>query len=208
MEILAEYSHLNGREWIEVHKPTLKIEIEKTIKAVQADRTKKSKEIRMKGKMLLAPKSINAAFVKEFSKTEWKSRRKTYYTCSCAETTSQILRLAPKAQKALIETNGLVAHRSYNQTDFIKDEIAVEVQFGKYSFVPYDIFAKHMGFFAAGEIKVGVEIVPMKVMQAQMSSGPGYYERTIHDIVRQGRGNPAVPLWLIGVAPPSLNLES
>lgn len=35
---------------------------------------------------------------------------------------------------------------SYNQTDFVKDRIAIEVQFGKYSFVAYDLFVKHMAF--------------------------------------------------------------
>jgi len=31
---------------------------------------------------------------------------------------------------------------SYNQTDFVKERIALEVQFGKYSFVAYDLFVK------------------------------------------------------------------
>ena len=33
---------------------------------------------------------------------------------------------------------------SYNQTDFVKEKIAVEVQFGKYAFVAYDMFVKHI----------------------------------------------------------------
>ena len=32
---------------------------------------------------------------------------------------------------------------SYNQTDFVKDRVAVEVQFGKYAFVAHDLFVKH-----------------------------------------------------------------
>jgi hypothetical protein len=39
----------------------------------------------------------------------------------------------------------------------------------------------------------------MKAMQAQMSSGPGYYEGALYDIGRQGRGSPPVPLVLIGI---------
>lgn len=60
---------------------------------------------------------------------------------------------------------------------------------------------KHMAFHVGGQIDVGVEIVPMKAMQAEMSSGPGYYEGALFDIARQGRGVPAVPLVLIGVVP-------
>ena len=41
----------------------------------------------------------------------------------------------------------------------------------------------------------------MKAMQIEMSSGVGYYEGALYDIGRQGRGSPAVPLVLIGIAP-------
>ena len=50
------------------------------------------------------------------------------------------------------------------------------------------------------KIDVGVEILPMKSLQAQMSSGVGYYEGELYNIVRQGRGVPAVPLIIIGIA--------
>ena len=79
--------------------------------------------------------------------------------------------------------------------------MAVEIQFGKYSFIAYDLFVKHMAFYVGDAIDVGVEILPMKSMQEQMSSGPGYYEGALYDVVRQGRGVPAVPLVLIGIAP-------
>ena len=51
------------------------------------------------------------------------------------------------------------------------------------------------------KINVGVEILPMKSLQAQMSSGVGYYEGELYNVVRQGRGVPAVPLVIIGIAP-------
>lgn len=50
-------------------------------------------------------------------------------------------------------------------------------------------------------IDVGVEILPMKELQAQMSSGVAYYEGELYNLIREGRGVPAVPLILIGVAP-------
>jgi Restriction endonuclease BglII. len=90
---------------------------------------------------------------------------------------------------------------SYNQTDFVKDRVAVEVQFGKYSFVAYDLFVKHLAFYVGDHIDVGVEILPMKSLQAHMSSGVPYYEGEFYNVVRQGRGVPAVPLIIIGIAP-------
>jgi hypothetical protein len=41
----------------------------------------------------------------------------------------------------------------------------------------------------------------MKLLQAQMSSGVAYYEGELYNVVRQGRGVPAVPLVIIGIAP-------
>lgn len=41
----------------------------------------------------------------------------------------------------------------------------------------------------------------MKEMEREMSSGAPYYERDLLNVIRQGRGVPAVPLVLLGVMP-------
>ncbi len=104
-------------------------------------------------------------------------------------------------QKKEIEVAGKRPIFSYNQTDFVKERIAVEVQFGKYSVVAYDLFVKHMAFYIGNVIDVGVEILAMKSLQEEMASGVGYYEGELYNLIREGRGVPAVPLVLIGVAP-------
>jgi hypothetical protein len=104
-------------------------------------------------------------------------------------------------QKAEIENAGLKSIYSYNQTDFVKGRVAVEVQFGKYSFVAYDLFVKHMAFYIGNAIDVGIEILPMKELQEEMSSGVAYYEGELYNLIREGRGVPAVPLVLVGIAP-------
>ena len=101
----------------------------------------------------------------------------------------------------MIESKGLEPIKTYNQTDFVKDRVAVEIQFGKYAFVAHDLFVKHMSFFIADDIDVGIEVVPMKSMEREMSSGVPYYERDLFNLMRQGRGIPAVPIILVGVAP-------
>jgi hypothetical protein len=111
------------------------------------------------------------------------------------------LTLASEEQKKEIEAAGEIAIFSYNQTDFVKERVAVEVQFGKYSFVAYDLFVKHLAFYIGDHIDVGIEILPMKSLQSQMSSGIAYYEGELYNVVRQGRGIPAVPLVIIGIAP-------
>jgi len=41
----------------------------------------------------------------------------------------------------------------------------------------------------------------MKSLQNQMSSGVAYYEGELYNVIRQGRGVPAVPLAIIGIQP-------
>jgi hypothetical protein len=87
------------------------------------------------------------------------------------------------------------------ESRFEKDRVALEVQFGKYAFVAYDLFVKHLAFYVRDEIDVGIEILPMKSLQHHMSSGPAYYEGELYNVIRNGRGVPAVPLVMIGIAP-------
>ena len=77
--------------------------------------------------------------------------------------------------------------------------MAIETQLGAKFSSTYDVLAKSLVLYADDQIDVGVEILPMKSLQTQMSSGVAYYESELYNVVRQGRGVPAVPLVLIGV---------
>jgi hypothetical protein len=203
MRIVQTHSHLNGLEFMMVRKPGLWAEIQSVIGGVDASkfRTKVSREQRMLGKALYAPKELNAAVGTAFAGHEWKESRTSYWVTSDAQLIRKTMNLAPNEQKRAIETAGGEAIFSYNQADFVKDRVAVEVQFGKYAFVAFDLFVKHMAFYVGDVIDLGVEVLPMKELQREMSSGPGYYEGELYNLVRQGRGNPPVPLVLVGVAP-------
>ena len=203
MRLAEHYSHLNGLEYLQVHKPTLWQEIQNAVAAVDASKlkTKVSSEKTKLGKKLYAPVQMNKKLEEEFKKLGWAESRNSYWVTKDASLIRRTIGLSPADQKKEIEAAGENAHFSYNQTDFVKDRIAVEVQFGKYAFVAYDLFVKHMAFFVADAIDLGIEILPMKELQSEMSSGPGYYESALYDLIRQGRGAPAVPLVLIGVAP-------
>jgi hypothetical protein len=65
----------------------------------------------------------------------------------------------------------------------------------------HTVFANHLAGFLADALDVGVEILPMEELQAQMSSGVPYYEGELYNLLRQGRSTPAVPLVLVGVVP-------
>ena len=203
MRIVENYSHLNGLEYLLVHKPNLWREIQSVINNVDAEKfkTKVSKEKTMKGKILYSPIGMNAEFKRLLRSKSWQESRVSYWVTKSEKLIRKTLTMTPGEQKKEIEAAGEVPIFSYNQTDFVKDRVAVEVQFGKYSFVAYDLFVKHLAFYVGDYIDVGVEILPMKSLQSHMSSGVPYYEGEFYNVVRQGRGVPAVPLVIIGIAP-------
>jgi hypothetical protein len=203
MRIAETYSHLNGLEFLLVHKPKLWKEIQTVVSAVDAQkcRTKVSKEKTMKGKLLYSPIDMNAGFKLLLRAKNWEESRVSYWVTKSEKLIRKTLTLPPEEQKKEIQDAGEIPIFSYNQTDFVKDRVAVEVQLGKYAFVAYDLFVKHLAFYVGDHIDVGVEILPMKSLQSQMSSGVAYYEGEFYNVVRQGRGVPAVPLILIGIAP-------
>lgn len=203
MKICETYSHLNGLEFLLVHKPRLWKELQTVVKALDAKKckTKVSKEKGMVGKLLYSPIDMNAALDVSLKAKGWKESRVSYWVTKEERLIRKTLTLPPDEQRREIEAAGGDPIFSYNQTDFVKDRVAIEVQFGKYAFVAYDLFVKHLAFYVGDQIDVGIEILPMKALQAQMSSGVAYYEGELYNVVRQGRGVPSVPLVLVGVAP-------
>ena len=203
MRVAARYSHLNGEEFLLVHHRKLWDEILEVVDSVDAEacRTKVSRERNMVGNLLYSPIDMNKAMSAGFRERGWSQRRQGFWVTSEEKIVRDIISLPSDEQKAVIEEAGHEPIYSYNQTDFVKDRVAVEVQFGKYAFVAHDLFVKHMAFFVSDVIDVGIEILPMKELERDMSSGVPYYERDLLNVMRQGRGVPAVPLVLIGVAP-------
>lgn len=203
MHIQARYSHLNGEEYLLVHLYDLWQEVLNVIQSVDAEtcRTKRSQERTKYGQWLYSPVDMNKEFKTRLQNLGWRERRNTFWVTADEKILRGIYGLPENEQKQAIQEAGHEPIMSYNQTDFIKDRVAVEVQFGKYAFVAHDLFVKHLSFYVSDIIDVGIEILPMKSLERQMSSGVPYYERDLLNVIRQGRGVPAVPLILIGVTP-------
>ena len=201
MKIAEIYSHLNGLEYLFVHKKKLWEELKTVVSSVDAEKceTKKSKEKTKRGKTLYSPIEMNEEFKKLLGQKNWKESRVNYWVTKNEKLIRKTLTMDQEDQKREIEATGETPIMSYNQTDFVKDRVAVEVQFGKYSFVAYDLFVKHLAFYVGDTIDVGIEILPMKSLQKNMSSGVAYYEGELYNVVRQGRGVPAVPIVLVGI---------
>ena len=204
MQIVKTFSHMNGEEYLIVHHPELYSEIKSVINDIDAEacKTQISKEKTMPGQLLFSPKDLNASFKQKFDSLGWSETRYSYYITLNRDLMLQSLEMTTQEQRKFLVSKGEQNPiYSYNQTDFVKDKVAVEVQFGKYAFVAFDLFVKHMLFFSGGVINLGIEILPMKSMQAQMSSGVAYYEGEVYNVMRQGRSSPPVPLLIIGIEP-------
>lgn len=99
----------------------------------------------------------------------------------------------------LFSDYGWVPDSDRRDSGFIRDRVGVSICVDRQTLAPSELYARHLAFYVGDQIDVGVEILPMKSLQQQMSSGVAYYEGEFYNVVRQGRGVPAVPLVLIGI---------
>jgi len=203
MKIGGKYSHLNGEEYLIVHKPRLWEEVKKVIQEVNAEkhRNKASKNKKTMGQLFYSPVHMNQDFENRFNDLGWKERRDNFYVTDDERLARRIHDIPVDEQKSVLESEGRKLIRSYNQTDFFKERVAIEVQIGKCYFVAHDLFAKHLSFFVSDMIDVGIKVLPMKSLELEMSAGIPHYERDLLNVIRRGRGVPAVPFVLIGVEP-------
>ena len=176
MKIVYEYSHLGGTEILIVRYPDHLKEITEVIAGVKPTRSKISREKTMAGKELYSPPDMNRQFKEGFAARGYQEIRDSY-----------TITLPGSA----VEISG-----AFKQIDFVKDRVLVEVQFGKYAFMFYDM-AKFQYFFNENKADVGVEIVPCHALHNQMSTGVSYGEQLVYDIERLKRHFPAVPVRVI-----------
>ena len=81
MKIAEIYSHLNGLEYLLVHKKKLWKELKTVISSVDAEKckTKKSKEKTKRGKTLYSPIDMNEEFKTLLNQKNWKESRVNYW---------------------------------------------------------------------------------------------------------------------------------
>jgi hypothetical protein len=187
MIIGGMYSFNNGSEVVSQRYPHLLAEIKEIIASVDAElhRTKESKEKTMVGKMLYRPSTLNKAFAEEFRKRGWKNQRVP------SEYSDQ--HYLPAYQRRVTKRG------AFRDMDFLKEKLGVEVQFGKYSFMVYNVAAKMTIFRNYEFIDAGVEIVPMAQLVKDMSSGVSYFEQFVWDLEHRGTADIDTPVLILGI---------
>ena len=208
MKIANLYSHLNGYEYLLVHRKELWQEITSAITSIDANLyIKSSKEKTKMGKLLYDQKIINKQFESILMPQGWVSFETPYYVCGDIDTARIIAGIRDKEeQKRIIIERGFQPLHTKNQVDFVKDRVAVEIQFGKYFSVAYDLHVKHTFFFLRNDIDVGIEVIPTRAMCLMMDSGVAWYENEVANVIREGRSNPTVPIVMIGIEPETFSI--
>ena len=176
MKKVFEYSHLGGLEILRVRYSHIEQEIDEIIKSINIKtKTKINKEKTMMGRLLYSPKEMNKAFKEKFYERGYHEL-KDFYDIDTHDKKNKI--------------------RAFKQIDFLKERVLVEVQFGKYAFMFYDL-AKFQYFYNKNKTDVGVEIVPCYYLHKEMSTGVSYGEQLVYDIERLQRNFPSVPIKVI-----------
>jgi hypothetical protein len=187
LRLAGVYSFKNGTDEVSRRYPELLTEVNAVIKAVNAadHKTKVSQEKTMPGRLLYKPSSINAAFKSEFGKLGWRPVR-----VSCEYPTTHYL----EDYQIRVSNRG-----AFREMDFVKGRLGVEVQFGKYAFMVYNVCAKMTIFRNLGYIDCGVEIVPVKAFADEMSTGVSYFEQFIWDLESRGVSDIDIPVMILGI---------
>lgn len=187
MRVVGVYSFNKGQEVIKRRFRRLFNETLSAIKSVDAatHKQKISKEKTMQGRMLYSPSSINSAFKQAFQSYDWSPIR---VRCDYPS------EFYVKDYKARSQSRG-----AFREMDFVKNRVGIEVQFGKYAFMVYNVCAKMTIFRNLGYIDCGIEIVPVKAFADEMSTGVSYFEQFVWDLEKRGVADIDVPVFILGI---------
>ncbi len=188
MIVAGMYPFKSGRETLEAGFPAALDEILQIISKVDAAacKTKISEERMIVGRTLYSPRELNRVYAEMFRQRGWRTERvpcnysSAYYVKGYASSAS--------------------SQGAFREMDFVKDRVGVEVQFGKYAFMVYNVCAKMTIFRNHQVIDAGVEIVPIKDLADEMSTGVSYFEQIVWDIEHRGEADIDIPLLVPGVA--------
>jgi len=187
MIIAGVYSFKNGQKVIEDRYAAELREVQEVIAAVDSAqyKTKTSHEKTMPGRTLYSPRALNKAFRQEFQARGWKKHKEP---CEYSDKYYVPGYVPDAASKG-----------AFREMDFVKNHVGVEVQFGKYAFMVYNVCAKMTIFHNKGVIDVGIEIVPLKDFADEMSTGVSYFEQIVWDLEHRGVADIDIPVLILGV---------
>lgn len=182
MKIINTYSFRGGEKFLKTKHPKELTDVLEAIKNLDAVSclTKESKEKTMKGELLFSPRDMNEKLKLALHKKSWTAK-------------------ADGKKKAYAEPRHAFGGGRFREMDGIKNKVGLEIQFGKYAFMGYDIFSKMIIFKNLDYIESGIEVVPAEELVKQMSTGVSSFNQLLVDFENRGESNIDIPVFVIGI---------
>jgi hypothetical protein len=183
MKIINTYSFKGGEKFLKTKHPKELEEIFNAIKALDATLclTKESKEKTKKGQVLFSPVDMNDYLKTVLHGKGWTEKSKV------------------GKKRKFAEPRHAFGKGRFREMDGIKNKVGLEIQFGKYAFMGYDIFSKMIIFKNLKYIECGVEIVPSSELVKQMSTGVSSFEQLLVDFEHRGESNIDIPVFVLSI---------
>lgn len=182
MKIINTYSFKGGEKFLKERHPKELSDVLKAIDLLDATfcLTKESAEKTMRGELLFSPRDLNEHLKMPLHKLGWTAK-------------------ASGKKKEYAEPRHAFGGGRFREMDGIKNKVGLEIQFGKYAFMGYDIFSKMIIFRNLGYIECGIEVVPAEELVKQMSTGVSSFDQLLVDFEYRGESNIDVPVFVIGI---------
>lgn len=183
MKIVNTYSFKDGEKFVKQKHPKELKEVFDAIEGLDAILclTKESKEKTKTGQILFSPVDMNNYLKLALHTKDWTEKAKD------------------GKKKKFSEPRHAFGKGRFREMDGIKNKVGLEIQFGKYAFMGYDIFSKMIIFRNLKYIECGVEIVPSNELVKQMSTGVSSFEQLLVDFEHRGVGNIDIPVFVISI---------
>jgi hypothetical protein len=182
MQIVDTYSFKGGEKFIKTkHQQELK-EVLQAIENVDATAclVKESQEKTMMGKLLFSPLTMNNYLKLAMHEKGWTEK-------------------VEGKKKVFREPRYAFGKNRFREMDGLKNKVGLEIQFGKYAFMGYDIFSKMVIFNKLRLIECGIEVVPGHELVRQMSTGVSDFEQLLVDFEYRGESNIDIPVFVISL---------
>jgi hypothetical protein len=175
------YSHKGGEEFITQKHPKELREIIDAVANIDAIKAlcKKTDE-KTKPPLLFSPEALNEYLKKYLCEFGWTEK-------------------APDSGKGFKEPRIYLGEREFREMDGIKNKVGLEIQFGKYAFMGYDIFSKMPIFNKQGLIECGIELVAMPSIVKNMSTGVSSFNQIVMDMKARGVADLDIPTIIVGI---------
>ena len=182
MRVAKTYSFKGGERYLQSKHPVELRDVFGVIEKMDAVSclTKRSAEKTMRGALLFSPKGMNNFLEMSLHKKGWIKR-------------------SVNAKKGYSKPRHLFGGGRFREMDGIKNKVGLEIQFGKYAFMGYDIFSKMVIFKNLGYITCGIEVVPTQELSRNMSTGVSSFEQLLIDFEHRGESDIGIPVLVIGI---------